>query len=90
MKTITISRVKVRLVRDEGDVVAHASITFEDCFVVGGIRVVRRPAGFLVAMPSMRNQTQWFDVAHPLTTEMRAAIIEAVMGEYERKAAVAS
>ncbi len=87
-----ITNVGVRLVTNMNRVQAIASVTFDDEFVVHDIRIVQGDKGLFIAMPSRRLPDGRFkDVAHPLNSEVRAAIQDAILEEYERaKAAVSS
>src|SRR5699024_4981215 len=63
---------------------ALASITFDDAFVIHDLRVIDGNNGLFVAMPSKRTVDGEFrDVAHPINSEMRQYIQEAVMKVYD-------
>lgn len=69
--------------RDEPRLKAFVTITFDDCFVVRGIKVIDGPAGLFVAMPSRRKADGTYqDVAHPINREMRERIESRVIAEY--------
>ena len=69
--------------RDEPRLKAFVTITFDDCFVVRGIKVIDGPAGLFVAMPSRRKADGTYqDVAHPIHREMRERIESRVLSEY--------
>lgn len=81
-----ITKVNLRLVENMNKVRAIASVTFDDEFVVNDIRLVEGDKGFFVAMPSRKlPDGNYKDVAHPIKTEMREKIQEAVLAEYENK-----
>lgn len=81
-----ITKVNLRLVENMNKVRAIASVTFDDEFVVNDIRLVEGDKGFFVAMPSRKlPDGNYKDVAHPIKTEMREKIQQAVMAEYENK-----
>lgn len=62
---------------------ALVSITFDDSFVVHDIRVIEGNNGLFVAMPSKRSPDGEFrDIAHPINSDMRETIQEAVMVLY--------
>ena len=64
---------------------AYVDITFDDCFIVRGLRIIQTSRGYLVAMPSSeRRGGKRVDIAHPITAEARRMIEEAVMAEYRR------
>ncbi|MCD5383581.1 SpoVG family protein [candidate division WOR-3 bacterium] len=71
--------------RGEAKLKAFASMTFDDCFRVKGLRVVEGSNGLFVAMPSRKLPDGTFeDVAHPLTREMKAQVEEKVLTEYKK------
>ncbi len=81
-----ITKVNLRLVENMNKVRAIASVTFDDEFVVNDIRLVEGDKGFFVAMPSRKlPDGNYKDVAHPIKTEIRKKIQEAVLAEYENK-----
>ncbi len=69
--------------RDEERLLALATVTFDDCFVVRGIKIIRTARGLLVAMPSRRKPDGTFqDVAHPIHAGMRAEIEQKVLAAF--------
>ncbi|MCX7831505.1 MAG: septation regulator SpoVG [Actinobacteria bacterium] len=82
-----VTKVDVRLRNDENTKLkAIASVTFDDEFVVHGIRVVEGEKGMFIAMPSKKTADgKHKDIAHPLKTETRQMIQEAVLAEYAKK-----
>ncbi|MGE5235465.1 MAG: SpoVG family protein [Acidobacteriota bacterium] len=80
-----ISEVRINLNKG-GKVKAFASIVLDGCFMVGDIRVLEGKEGTVtVAMPSRRLRNGSFrDIAHPLNTETRRRLEEAILTEYER------
>lgn len=74
-----ITRVTVREI-DMNMVKGIASIILDDCFVVHDLRVVDGDRGYFVAMPSRKLPNGDFkDIAHPLNSETRELIQEAVL-----------
>lgn len=62
---------------------ALVSITLNDAFVVHDIRVIEGNNGLFVAMPSKRSPDgQYRDIAHPINSETRDMIQQAVMELY--------
>ena len=84
-----ITEVRITLRREE-KLKAFASITFDDCFVVRGLKVIRGSQGYFVSMPSRRRADGTFqDLAHPVNNEMRLKIEARVLEEFERQTAAA-
>ena len=77
-----ITDVRVSL-RDEDKLRAFVTITFDESFVVRGIKVIEGNQGLFVAMPSRRKADgQFQDIAHPIHREMRERLEEHVLREY--------
>jgi stage V sporulation protein G len=71
-------------VRDEEKLKAFVTITFDDCFVVRGVKIIRGHQGLFVAMPSRRRPDGTFqDIAHPILSEMRDRLEEQILAAYE-------
>lgn len=80
-----ISDVRVRIVQKEDiKLKAVASITIDDCFVIHDIKVIEGNEGYFVAMPSRKtNDGEYKDIAHPINTETRQAVIDAVINAFK-------
>ncbi len=78
-----ISEVRLTL-RDEEKLKAFASITFDNEFVVRGLKVINGKEGYFVSMPSRkRPDGSYQDLAHPITNQMRQKIEEKILDTYE-------
>jgi len=85
-----ITEVRLTL-RSEDRLKAFVSITFDNAFVVRGLKVIEGNDGLFVAMPSRRRKDGEFrDIAHPINNETRQMIEDAVFAEYERQVALAA
>ena len=83
--TMNITDVRIRKVNDEGKMKAVVSITFDDEFVVHDIKIVEGQNGLFIAMPSRKmGEGDFRDIAHPLVSETRNKIRDAIFEEYER------
>ena len=79
--------VKVYPVRNGGSLLATASLTLGGGFAVRGIKIWDGENGSFVSMPQRRDaKGRYHDICFPTTAELRKAISEAVLGEYERTA----
>lgn len=75
--------------RDDGRLRAFANVTFDDCFVVRGLKVINGDNGMFVSMPSRRRADGTFqDVAHPIDNETRSEIEKRVLEAYEQSEGV--
>ena len=80
-----ISEVRITL-RNEEKLKAFASITFDDCFVVRGLKVISGSQGYFVSMPSRkRKDGSYQDIAHPINNEMRKKIEDKVLDAFENE-----
>lgn len=78
-----VTDVRLRRVQTSGRMMAIASITFNNQFVVHDIRVIDGNEGLFVAMPSKRTPDGEFrDVAHPINASTRTKIQDAVLTAY--------
>lgn len=81
-----ISDVRVRKINSEGKMKAIVSVTFDDCFVVHDIKIIEGQEGLFIAMPSRKMPDGEFkDIAHPINSETRNQVSEAVFKAYEEK-----
>jgi len=80
-----ITDVRVRKVNDEGKMKAIASVTFDDEFVVHDIKIIEGQNGLFIAMPSRKmGEGDFRDIAHPLLSETRNKIKDAIFAEYDK------
>lgn len=78
-----ITEVRITL-RDEGRLRAFASITFDNWFVVRGLKIIESTNGTFVAMPSRkRGNGEYQDIAHPISREAREWLENAVINAYD-------
>ncbi len=89
--TLKISDVRIRFVKKEDSKLkAVASITIDDCFVVHDIKVIEGTDGPFIAMPSRRtSEGEFKDIAHPLNTETREDLKNAILAAYNEELAKA-
>lgn len=81
---MNITEVNINL-RDEEKLKAFVNITFEDVFVVRGLKVIAGKDGLFVCMPSRKLEDGTYkDIAHPITNEFRQALEARVLSEYRR------
>ncbi|MDR3304620.1 MAG: septation regulator SpoVG [Clostridiales Family XIII bacterium] len=80
-----ITDVRMRMIPDASKMKAVVSVTFDDEFVVHDIKVIEGQNGLFIAMPSRKvSEGDFRDIAHPLVSEMRNRIKDAIFSEYER------
>ena len=80
-----ITDVRIRKISDDAKMKAVVSITFDDEFVVHDIKIIDGQNGLFIAMPSRKmGEGDFRDIAHPLLSETRTKIKEAIFAEYEK------
>ncbi|SNX53927.1 septation regulator SpoVG [Thermoanaerobacterium sp. RBIITD] len=80
-----ITDVRVRKINEEGKMRAVVSVTFDNEFVVHDIKVIEGQNGLFIAMPSRKTpEGEFKDIAHPINSETRAKIQDAILNEYEK------
>ena len=80
-----ITDVRIRKIASEGKMKAIVSVTFENEFVVHDIKVIEGQNGLFIAMPSRKTPDGEFkDIAHPINTETRETLQNAILEEYEK------
>ncbi len=79
------TEVRVTL-RDEPRLKAFVNVTFDDDFVIRGMKVIEGRKGLFVAMPSRKGKDGTFrDIAHPINNTMRKRLEKVVLDEYYNK-----
>jgi len=70
---------------NDGLVRAYVNIVFDNCFMVGEIKVIQGPTGLFLSFPTkkLRDGTQR-DIAFPANAETRRIIEQAILAEYEK------
>jgi stage V sporulation protein G len=82
-----ITEIKITL-RDEEKLKAFASITFDDAFVIRGLKIINGKNGYFVSMPSRKRKDGTYqDIAHPINNDMRKTLEDKVLDAYEAEAA---
>ena len=80
-----ITDIRISL-RDEEKLKAFAEVTFDNSFVVRGMRVINGTRGYFVSIPSRRRKDGTFqDIAHPVNAETRKLIEEKVIAAYQKE-----
>lgn len=86
---MVVTNVKVNLADNAGEknYKGTASVTFDGCFVVTGIGIVKRGERMQISMPRRRSGPDrggYESIAFPVTVPARTMIEEAVLAGYER------
>ncbi|OQA34690.1 MAG: putative septation protein SpoVG [Candidatus Dependentiae bacterium ADurb.Bin331] len=79
-----ITEVKVFPSQESGRLKAYATIVFDNDFIVRDLKVIEGNKGLFVSMPSRRKKDGSFrDIVHPLNSDTRSLIEQAIIAEYE-------
>ncbi|MFN3821038.1 MAG: septation regulator SpoVG [bacterium] len=79
-----ITEINVTL-RGEEKLKAFVNITFDDVFVVRGLKVIQGNSGLFVCMPSRKMPDGTYkDIAHPISNEFRQKLEALILSEYHR------
>ena len=82
-----ITDVRVRKVTKQGKMRAIVSVTFENEFVVHGIKVIEGERGLFIAMPSKKSTDgEYRDIAHPINSDMRKTLQDTILEAYDKDA----
>ena len=77
-----ITEVKLTI-RNEERLRGFANITFDNAFVIRGLKIISGSKGLFVSMPSKRRSDGTFqDIAHPINPETRQMIEDIVLDAY--------
>ncbi|AWZ49606.1 septation regulator SpoVG [Hathewaya limosa] len=80
-----ITDVRIRKISTDSKMKAIVSVTFDGEFVVHDIKVIEGKNGLFIAMPSRKTPNGEFkDITHPINTDTRQKIQDAILSEYER------
>ncbi|MBD3165971.1 septation regulator SpoVG [bacterium] len=79
-----ITEININL-RNEEKLKAFVNITFDDVFVVRGLKVIEGGQGLFVCMPSRKLPDGTYkDIAHPINNDFRNDIEELILQVYRR------
>ena len=86
-RKMPITNVQVYLVENAGKIKASATITFDDAFVVHGLRIIEGEKGLFVAMPTRysRKKGRFLDTAHPISNKARSVLVDAILKAYREE-----
>jgi stage V sporulation protein G len=85
---VEITEVRI-ILRDDIKLRGFANVTFDNAFVVRGMKIISGTNGFFVSMPSRKRPDGTHqDVAHPINNETRRMIENAVLDAYEKEMSV--
>jgi len=81
--TVEITEIRITL-RDEEKLKGFANVTFDNAFVVRGLKIIAGNSGYFVSMPSRKRPDGTHqDICHPINNETRQLIENRVLEAYE-------
>jgi stage V sporulation protein G len=84
-----ITDIRVTL-KNEDKLKAFVNITFDNQFVIRGLKIINGKTGYFVSMPSRKRPDGTHqDIAHPVNNDARRFIEDRVLAAYERELAAA-
>ncbi|RKX26976.1 MAG: hypothetical protein DRP45_02160 [Candidatus Zixiibacteriota bacterium] len=85
-----ITEIRVTL-RDEEKLRGFANVTFDNAFVIRGMKIIQGNRGYFVSMPSRKRPDGTHqDIAHPVNRDMRSLIEKEVLEAYEAELQIQS
>jgi stage V sporulation protein G len=80
---VDITEIRVTL-RNEDKLRGFANVTFDNAFVVRGMKIIKGSSGYFVSMPSRKRPDGTHqDVAHPVNKDMRTLLEKKILEAYE-------
>jgi stage V sporulation protein G len=68
---------------DEPKLKAFVSVIFDHCFIISDIKIIEGNKGLFLSMPSKKRRDGTFkDIAHPLNSDTRKMLEDAVIEAY--------
>lgn len=81
-----ITDIKVRLVSDNDQLRAFATVVFDSVLVVHNVKVIAIGDKVIIAMPSrLVNNGEYKDIVHPINSEFRDILSEKVLAAYRKE-----
>ena len=78
-----LTEIRVRKLKTDNRLRGIASVTFDNSFVVRGIKIVESQTGLFIAMPSEQVGNEFRDIVHPVNIEFRERLQNAILEKYK-------
>ena len=80
-----ITEIRLTL-RNEENHKAFANVTFDNAFVIRGLKIISGNKGLFISMPSKKRPDGTYqDIAHPVNSDMRRLLEKSVLEAYDRE-----
>ena len=81
-----ITDIRIKRTKPTHVLLAYATVTFDDCFVIHNIKILNGREGHFIAMPRRKTANgQYKDIAHPLNTEFRNTLQNAILEAFKKE-----
>ena len=80
-----ITSVIIKRINKESTIKALATVTIDDAIAIHNIKIIEGKNGLFIAMPSRKSDKGFVDFVHPINTETRKILQDAVFEEYNKK-----
>src|SRR3990172_936885 len=78
-----ITEINISL-RNEDKLKAFVNVTFDDVFVVRGMKIIKGSTGYFISMPSRKMPDgSYRDIAHPISNDFRQYVEKRILDEYQ-------
>jgi stage V sporulation protein G len=82
---VEITEIRLTM-RNEEKLKAFVNVTFDNSFVIRGLKIISGNRGYFISMPSKRRPDGTYqDMAHPINTEMRHQLERKIIEAYENQ-----
>ena len=86
---MNITEVRIWLIqKEDSKLKGIASVTLFDSIVIHDIKIIEGADGFFIAMPSRKTgENEYRDIVHPINSESRAILSNAILSAYNKEIA---
>jgi stage V sporulation protein G len=82
---VEITEIRVNL-RDEEKLKAFVHVTFDNAFIIRGLKIIKGKEDLFVCMPSRQLPDGTYkDIAHPITDEFRVKLEKEILDRYHQE-----
>ena len=83
--TVEITEIRLTM-RNEDKLKAFANVTFDNAFVIRGMKIIGGNKGLFISMPSKKRPNGTYqDIAHPINNSTRDWMEEQIVQAFERE-----
>lgn len=80
-----ITDVKIKRNTKERNLKALATVVLDDAIAIHHIKIIEGKNGLFIAMPSRKSDQGFIDFVHPINTETRKMMQDAILAEYSNE-----